>query len=391
MGGLSFGQYDFERHNEEVKLVWQAYRAGNPIRAPVIFGINSRFTIWLPDANPKGITFEQYFNDPKLMLERQIEHLHWVRHNIPQDAEMGLPKEGWHVWVDFQNTHEAAWFGCEIRFYPDQVPDVVPILNDDNKRMLFDKGLPDPFTSGLMQRNWDFHEHFKRQQEKGFEMFGRPIASVTPCGLGTDGPMTVCCNLRGATGFVTDLIEDTEYALQLLDFVTTAIINRIKVYRKHLDLPEKAKPWGFADDSIELLSTEMYRELVFPFHKRLVDELSEPDAPIGIHLCGDVQRHLVFLRDNLRVRSIDTGFPIDLGKARRDLGPDVELLGGPSVVLLRYGTKEQVREETIKILKSGVMEGGKFILREGNNLAPFTPLENLWVMYETAKEFGRYD
>jgi uroporphyrinogen-III decarboxylase len=37
------------------------------------------------------------------------------------------------------------------------------------------------------------------------------------------------------------------------------------------------------------------------------------------------------------------------------------------------------------------MEGGKFILREGNNLAPFTPLENLWAMYETAKEYGRYD
>jgi hypothetical protein len=371
--------------------VWQAYREGKPIRVPVIFGVNVRFTMWLPEANPRKITFEQYFSDPQIMLERQIEHIHWVRHNIPQDAEMGLPKDGWHVWVDFQNVYEAAWFGCEIRFYPDQVPDVVPMLNDDNKRMLFDKGLPDPFESGLMKRNWDFYEHFKRQQEKGFEMFGKPIASVTPCGLGTDGPMTVCCNIRGATQFVIDLVEDTEYALQLLDFVTTAIIERIKTYRKHLGLPEKAKPWGFADDSIELISTEMYRELIYPFHKRLVDELAEPDAPISIHLCGDVQRHLVFLRDNLRVRSIDTGFPIDLGKARRDLGPDVELLGGPSVVLLRYGTPKQVREETIKILRSGVMEGGKFILREGNNLAPFTPLENLWAMYETAKEYGRYD
>jgi hypothetical protein len=41
---------------------------------------------------------------------------------------------------------------------------------------------------------------------------------------------------------VIDLVEDTEYALQLLDFVTTAIIERIKTYRKHLGLPEKAKP-----------------------------------------------------------------------------------------------------------------------------------------------------
>jgi hypothetical protein len=94
-------ELDFEQHNEEVKQVWQAYRVGKPIRVPVIFGINVRFTMWLPEVNPRKITFEQYFFDPQTMLERQIEHIFWVRYNIPQDAEMGLPKDGWHVWVDF--------------------------------------------------------------------------------------------------------------------------------------------------------------------------------------------------------------------------------------------------------------------------------------------------
>jgi uroporphyrinogen-III decarboxylase len=155
-------------------------------------------------------------------------------------------------------------------------------------------------------------------------------------------------------------------------------------------MPETANLWAFADDSIELISTTMYRELVFPFHKRLVAELAGPGAPISIHLCGDVQRHLVFLRDNLNIRSFDTGFPIDLGHARRDLGTEIELMGGPSAPLLCYSTVQDVRTETVKILQSGVMEGGKFVLREGNNLAPGTPLENLWAMYETAQEFGVY-
>ncbi|MCS6950995.1 MAG: hypothetical protein NZ520_11095, partial [bacterium] len=240
---------------------------------------------------------------------------------------------------------------------------------------------------------WQFYEYMVRQQEKGWTMFGKPIASVTPAGLGTDGPMTVCCNLRGASGFAADLVEDPDYALQLLDYVTRAIITRIRAYRRHLGQPEKAPGgWGFADDSIELLSTRMYEQMVFPFHQRLKEGLmQDPSHPIGIHLCGDVQRHLVFLRDRLNVRSFDTGFPIDLGQARRDLGADVELLGGPSVPLLYQGTPEQVRQETIRILQSGVMEGGKFILREGNNLAPGTPLENLWAMYEAGKEYGRYD
>jgi len=264
------------------------------------------------------------------------------------------------------------------------------MLHDDNKRMLFDKGLPDPFKDGLMERNWKFYEYLKRKQDEGWAMFEKPINSVTPCALGTDGPMTVCCNIRGATGFLVDLKVDTEYALRLLDFVTTAIISRLKAYRSHLGLPEKANPWIFADDSIELMSTKMYRELIFPFHKRLVTELAEPVAPISIHLCGDVQRHLVFLRDNLNVRSFDTGFPIDLGQAQRDLGPEIEIMGGPSVPLLCYSTAEEVRTEVVRTLQSGVMDGGRFILREGNNLAPGTPLENLWAMYNAAKEIGRY-
>ncbi|MFZ8853424.1 hypothetical protein [Fervidibacter sp.] len=80
-------ELNFERHNEEARQVWQAYREGKPIRVPVIFGFNVRFTMWLPEANPRKITFEQYFSDPQIMLERKIEHIHWVRHNIPQDAE----------------------------------------------------------------------------------------------------------------------------------------------------------------------------------------------------------------------------------------------------------------------------------------------------------------
>jgi len=36
------------------------------------------------------------------------------------------------------------------------------------------------------------------------------------------------------------------------------------------------------------------------------------------------------------------------------------------------------------------MDGGRFVLREGNNLAPCTPLENIEAMYEAGKLYGRY-
>ena len=381
---------DFARHNAEVRSVWDAYHKRTPIRVPVIFGINPRFTMDLPEANPRSITFEEYTLDPQLMLERQLEHQQWVRQNVPQDAEMGPPADGWHVYVDFQNYYEAAWFGCEVRFAAGQPPDTVPLLADDaHKASILRLPIPDPFTAGWMARNWEYVEFMKHRKEEGFTFAGLPIVDVTPSGLGTDGPMTVACNLRGTTGFLTDLAADKAYARDLLHYITEATIARITAYRKHLGHPLRTRGWGFADDSVQLISTKLYREMILPFHRRLVDAFSE-GGPNSIHLCGDATRHFPTLKEELNIMSFDTGFPVDFADLRRKLGPDVEILGGPSAPFLRDASPEEVRAEVQRILASGIMEGGRFILRDGNNLAPGTPLENLWAMYDTARIYGRY-
>jgi len=382
---------DFDAHNAEVEALWAAYRAGKPSRVPLVFGINPRFTLGIPEANPTGMSFRDYLNDPDRMVQRQLLHLEWVRHHIPQDQEMGYPKDGWPIYVDFQNTYEAAWLGCPLHFRDDQVPDTSPLLADENrKHALFDAGIPDPFQGGLMAQNWAYYEHFCDVRDRGVEYKGISIGEITPSGLGTDGPVTIACNVRGATQFLTDLLCDPGYAIQLLDFLTESAIVRIQAYRKHLGLPLKTEGWMFADDSIQLISTDMYEELVFPFHKRLMDAFSE-GGPNSIHLCGDATRHFPFLKARLNIRSFDTGFPVDFAWLRKTLGPDVEFQGGPSVPFLMEASPQEVEAEVQRILSSGIMEGGRFVLREGNNLAPGVPMENLWAMYDAVHAWGRYD
>ena len=58
--------------------------------------------------------------------------------------------------------------------------------------------------------------------------------------------------------------------------------------------------------------------------------------------------------------------------------------------LLLGGTPDAVYAATRDILQSGVKEGGRFILREGNNLPPRTPPANLEAMYRAALDYGRY-
>ncbi|MFH1616069.1 MAG: uroporphyrinogen decarboxylase family protein, partial [Planctomycetota bacterium] len=150
------------------------------------------------------------------------------------------------------------------------------------------------------------------------------------------------------------------------------------------------KPVCLADDSICLISVEQYKEYVLPYHKRIIAELGRPEVTNYMHLCGDASRHFPTVRDELNVYSFDTGFPIDFAKVRRDLGEDVEIAGGVHVNLLLNGSSQEVYDEAKRILQSGIKKGGKFFLRDANNLAPRTPPENIKAMYQANLDFGKY-
>ena len=262
-------------------------------------------------------------------------------------------------------------------------------MGDDDKWRIIDAGIPDPFEGGWAAWNWERYEYFKQQQEAGRTWCGRPIRVVAPVGLGTDGPLTVAYQLRGAEGLLVDMRADPEYFHALMNFVTEATIERILAYRRRLGMPLQTDGFGFADDAVALLSVEDYQAHVLPYHKKLVATFG-PKGPNSIHLCGDATHLFKTIRDELKVRSFDTGYPVDFGWLRQELGPDVEILGGPRIDLLRNGPPEAIERRVQEIMGSGIREGGRFILREANNVAPKTPLAHIAVMYAACKKYGRY-
>ncbi len=381
--------YDYTKHNEEVEEVMGAFEKRKPIRVPVGFGINPRIYMLNPEINREGVSFQQYSEDPDIMADIQMKWQHYVRHHVPQDSEMGLPKDGWFVYVDLQNTYEPGWFGAKVEYYDGQVPDCRPILDDDNKRMLLDRGIPDPFKDGIMAKSWAFYEHMKEHMSS-YSYDGLPAVRVaSPAGLGTDGPFTVAMNLRGGTEMLMEMYTEPDYVHELLTYVTDATIHRIRSMREALGMDIKPRTFGFADDGIEMLSLDMYKEFVLPYHKRLMAELGG-DGPHWIHLCGDVARLMPTLKNELNLDFWDAGFPVDHAQVRKDLGLDFHIQTGPTVDLLMQSTPKEVEAECKRILESGIMEGGRFMLREANNLGPCTPAENLMALYQSARKYGKY-
>lgn len=377
---------DFASHNAEVKVVWESFYAGKPIRVPIILGTNTRYFMFNDRANPEKLQFNTYMKDPDVMYEASLRFARWSRYNLLQDAELGLPGK-WSLSVDFQNFYDAAWFGCPIEYIDNEVPDTSPRYAELPEKLM-ESGIPDPF-SGVMGKALEYYEHMKARAE-GDEYYGRPVEVSPPwCGMGTDGPMTVACNLFGATFVCETLASDPDRISRLLDFITDALITRMRAFRMRFNVPVPQDNFGFADDSVALISSRMFKQVILPLHRRIYDAFG---TTIGrsMHLCGNATRHFNTLRDELGVMSFDTGFPVDFTRLRKELGPNIRILGGPRADLLLSGTMEQIHDNVHKILESGIMEGGGFVLREGNNLAPRTPLKNTEAMYKAGREFGQY-
>jgi uroporphyrinogen-III decarboxylase len=264
--------------------------------------------------------------------------------------------------------------------YPEgQIATTLPRFAGDNREAVFERGLPGPFD-GFMGQIREFFE-VCQDKAKTTEFHGRPVQVGLPVCLGTDGPLTVANGLRGMQLY-EDMLHAEDYFDRLMDFVTDAIIRRIRAWREYLKLDPRPTCGGLADDAIQFLSTRAYREKVLPYHRRILDALYG-SGPHSIHLCGNVQRHLPILIDELNIRSFDTGFPIDFNTLRDQVGEEVEIQGGVPVGLLMNGTPSEVAQKTRQILGSGITRGGRFILKEANALAPCVPLANMHAMYET--------
>lgn len=384
-----YANMDFKAHNKEVNAVWDAFRKGEPARMPMIMGVSDRYFVLNRETNPGNVSFLDYSNDKALMFDMQCEFARWRQFNIPGDHELGIPENGWTVNVDFQNYYEAAWYGAEVRYPDREVPYAVPLLDDGNKNMLFEKGLPDPF-GGFMAVAREYYDYFVERAAKT-TILGQKVTTVGAPFTGMDGMFTIACELRGVDNLCVDMVEEPEYYAQLMDYLTESTIRRIRAWRSYMGQPEIAKQFWFADDSVALLSPQAYEEMVLPWHKKLALGISTMEERGGAHLCGDATRHFKLIRDELNAYNFDTGFPVDHRALCLELGPEVTIQGGPDVGFLQASAEEEIDAESKRIIESVKPVTKRFVFRDGNDLPPGTPISKMEALYGACKKYGVYE
>ena len=377
--------------DSEKAAVWKAYQERRPTRVPLRWTANSRIVLLNPELNPEGYGYREFLHEPRVSLAVQARFAEYLATTLNRtcDSSCELPAQ-WRFAVESQNVYDAAYFGAEVRYEPGQVPCTHQFLTLDDVDAFLARDFSRPLENPWVRDRLAFRERLVAEAEH-FSYLGRK-GTVAAFGVGFDGPLTVAANLFGSDVFLL-LAADPERAERLLRHITEACLLRNQALAG-LAGGWKKGDWGWAaDDSVQLISTAMYVERVAPVHEFWYASISDTTPASrrrSIHLCGDATRHFKTLVDRLGVVSFDTGFPVDHGRLRAELGPDIEISGGPPVSLLRQGTPEQCHARARDILLSGIKDGGRFILQEANNLPPCVPLDNLAAVYEACLEHGQY-
>ena len=353
-----------------------AYNFSPVDRVPVLLGIEARYIL-----HERGVTFAEYFSDPKTQLTHQLENIKWRVENIPDDW---FTKPILVVAPDFQNVTNASGCGCEIYWQENETPQSVQRLSSIDELIHYQ--LPD-WHATLWGRRLEWYLEMKEMvDEVEVRLNGEKIPLVVAMGINADSPFMSAVDLAGAH-FYHWLLEAPDECRALLDRITDGYVEVETEYRRILERRMR-DGLNYSDDSAQVLSLEQYRRFCVPIGKRLYGMFG-CDRYDGrmMHLCGrNVHLHAALLND-LHITML-TGYGSGNTPAEMLLlAGRVILHGNVDPMLLYQGTKYEIEQETAKILETLAPYGG-IILGDGFNVVPGTAISNLEVLHQTSERFG---
>jgi uroporphyrinogen-III decarboxylase len=371
---------EIEARRERVET---ARRFEEPDRVPVLPAVAHRFLI--PQV---GTKFRDYYADPETMLRTQILAQKWLLENVRTDAfSISGPWVG--AWTDFQNNFEAGSLGCEIVFPEDDIPWVGPgwVRTEADLRRL---ETIDFIHSGLNAKQVAYRKVMIDVAEKFPVRFkGGPVfyPGAKACLTRTcDGPFGVAGDLMGKTEVFLAVAERPDFVSELMRIVTAKLIAYLDFCWEEEKLPGP-RDFAWTDDLAVSLSAPTYRDLVLPFEMELRFHF---DGRANFHMCGRTDHLLEIFTDDLRIDEYQGfGYEVDLERIAKVMGGRVVLLGNVNPMLIRSGTPNEVREATRRVIEAlSPLKG--FIVQDGNNIPPGSPLANINAMMEAAELYGRY-
>ncbi|MCC6682952.1 MAG: hypothetical protein IT445_18795 [Phycisphaeraceae bacterium] len=142
-----------------------------------------------------------------------------------------------------------------------------------------------------------------------------------------------------------------------------------------------------------LISLDMYRATLKPFHQQYIDLAASYDIPVMVHSCGSCSWVYDELID-MGITAVDAVQPearnMEPARLKRAFGDRLSFHGCISTAgPLAYGTAddvERVCRDTLDVMKPS----GGYCFAPTHSIQDNSPLDNVIRMYEVGREYGRY-
>lgn len=263
---------------------------------------------------------------------------------------------------------EAEAFGAPVGYSEHEVPSIAGRYLSD-KDSVDRLQVPPPTAARLPQR-------LAALKQSVAQIADRPV--LAEC----IGPFSLAARLLGVVEIMTAVYDQPDVVHCLLDKCTSLLVRCCMEFRE-----TGALGVIVAEPVAGMLSPELCDEFSSAYVKRIVDRLQDERFLIFLHNCGETDK-LVSSMLGTGAAGLHFGNRCDIINAVSQIPQNI-LVGGnvDPVGVLKAGSPADVTRATLQLLEL-TTRYSNFFLSSGCDVAPNTPLENIYAFFAALRHFN---
>ena len=210
------------------------------------------------------------------------------------------------------------------------------------------------------------------------------------CGvLGAFDTMSPMC---GHENLLMGMAADGDWVRGMADTYATVMIRLLETLFQREGLPDGLWVWDdLGYKQTPFMSTAMYREILFPAHKKLFDFAHSHHLPVVMHCDGFVEPLIPSLIEAgincLQPLEVKAG--MDLLRIKKNFGDKIALIGGMDERVLETNDVSAVLAELERKLP-GAMAGGGYVLQVDHSVSDRVEYSTYRTFVDKGLEMGAY-